>query len=242
MLNKAKEKIKKHNPKLYQKLIDWRDNHLGFYHKSYSQFGEDLVLRHFVLKDNKNYQGFFIDIGAYHPTKYSNTYYFYQRGWRGLNIDAKPGSMMRFNKKRPKDTNLEIGVALKSDKKEFYIFKEPAFNTFSLEMANKWQAQGQELLRKELVTIDSLSNILDEYLPDNKKIDFMSIDVEGFDLEVLKSNNWQKYRPRYILVELHDEKIENILESEIYLFLKNNNYSLASWSVITLVFKDENLN
>lgn len=200
------------------------------------------MFRHFIEVEKQNETGFFMDIGAYHPTKYSNTYFFYKKGWRGINIDAKPGSMTKFNQKRPRDINLEMGVAIKSEQKEFYIFKESAFNTFSKLIAQNYQEQGQELLKKEIVTIDRLDNILNNYLPLEQKIDFMSIDVEGLDLEVLKSNNWQKYRPRYILIELHAEKMEEILKSDAYLFLIGHNYKLISWTVITLIFRDENIN
>ena len=87
----------------------------------YSQNGEDLILNRFL--ENKE-KGFFIDVGAHHPIRFSNTYLFYKKGWSGINIDAMPGSMTKFNKIRPKDINIEKGVGIKNDKLIFYQFNE----------------------------------------------------------------------------------------------------------------------
>src|SRR4051794_10306733 len=71
---------------------------------SYSQEGEDMVLRRVF---NNKRGGFFVDVGAHHPRMYSNTYYFYLRDWRGINIDAMPGGMAAFDRMRPGDINVE---------------------------------------------------------------------------------------------------------------------------------------
>ena len=74
---------------------------------SYSQDGEDMVLRK-IFKNQK--MGFYVDIGAHHPKRFSNTHLLYKKGWKGINIDATPGSMKLFNQLCPRDTNLELGV------------------------------------------------------------------------------------------------------------------------------------
>src|SRR5690554_5496726 len=83
--------------------------HYGSHYKiNYSQEGEDQVLKR--IFENQN-SGFYVDIGAYHPFKYSNTMHFYRQGWRGINIDASKNSMVEFNKHRPKDINIELAVS-----------------------------------------------------------------------------------------------------------------------------------
>jgi hypothetical protein len=72
---------------------------------SWSQEGEDLILAR-IFGDKPD--GFYVDVGAHHPKRFSNTYYFYRRGWRGINIDAMPGSMLAFNRLRPSDINIEL--------------------------------------------------------------------------------------------------------------------------------------
>jgi len=77
--------------------------------KYYSQFGEDAVLR--VLVNSGERPGFYVDVGAYHPKHLSNTYFFYKKGWRGINIDPNPRSIKLFNLLRPTDINLNVAIA-----------------------------------------------------------------------------------------------------------------------------------
>ncbi len=232
--SELKEYIREKYPHFFYFLKKTKEIFFGFYRKSYSQFGEDMVLSTFlnVLK-----KGFYVDIGAYHPKKFSNTYFFYKRGWRGINIDAKPGSMKLFRKKRKKDINLEIGVSKEEKELDFYISNITTNNTFSKKMADMSISNGEILEKKVVVKTITLERILDKYLPKNQKIDFISIDVEGLDMEVLESNNWDKYKPGFILVEMHNIDIVDIKNSEIYKFLEPIGYRLISVANITLIFK-----
>lgn len=91
-----------------------------------------MVLRRFFEQKKK---GFYVDIGAHHPKRFSNTYYFYRIGWSGINIDAMPGSMRLFEKWRPRDVNLEVGVSANESVLEYFVFNEPALNGFSRELS-----------------------------------------------------------------------------------------------------------
>ncbi|MDO8610866.1 MAG: FkbM family methyltransferase, partial [bacterium] len=164
----------------------------------FAQDGEDLVLDR--LLDGK-LDGFYIDIGAHHPSRFSNTFLFYQRGWSGLNIDAQPKSMELFNLCRPRDINIECGVGLQEKNESFFQFNEPALNTFNSEEARIKDHHPYYIESITTVKIRRLDDILLENLKNGQKIDFMSVDVEGFDLEVLMSNNWQRVRPKFVLAE-----------------------------------------
>ena len=200
----------------------------------YSQNGEDLILNRFL--DNKK-EGFFVDVGAHHPIRFSNTYLFYKKGWTGINIDAMPGSMIQFNKIRPKDINIESGVGLKNDQLTFYQFNESALNTFSKKEALSKNKNGYEIIKSNLVQVESLENLLDKHMPRNTKIDFLNIDVEGKDEEVLISNNWEKYNPSYILVEILRENYIGDKNSSIKKFLKSRNYIPINKIFDTYIFK-----
>ncbi len=200
----------------------------------YSQNGEDLVLNRFL--DNKK-EGFFVDIGAHHPIRFSNTFLFYKKGWSGINIDAMPDSMAQFNKIRPKDINIEIGVGLKNDNLTFYQFNESALNTFSKKEALSKEKDRYKIIKSNMVKVDTLENILDKYLPKNKKIDFFNIDVEGKDEEVLISNNWEKYKPDYILIEILREVYLSKNNSSIKKFLKTKGYIPINKIFDTYIFK-----
>ena len=200
----------------------------------YSQNGEDLILNR--LLENKE-KGFFIDVGAHHPIRFSNTYLFYKKGWSGINIDAMPGSMTKFNKIRPKDINIECGVGLKNDQLTFYQFNESALNTFSKKEALSKNKDGYKIIKSNFLKVESLENLLDKYMPRNTKIDFLNIDVEGKDEEVLISNNWEKYKPNYILVEILREKYIANPNSSIKKFLKSIGYIPINKIFDTYIFK-----
>jgi FkbM family methyltransferase len=166
---------------------------------SFSQDGEDMLLRGIFVGQST---GFYVDVGAHHPQRFSNTNYFYLAGWHGINIDAMPGSMEPFRQLRPRDINLEIGVSESTETLPYYVFNEPALNGFSKEVTDRVTEKGEyKLLFTKPVPTRPLAEILDEYLPANQTIDFLTIDVEGLDQAVLRSNNWEKYRPRVILTE-----------------------------------------
>jgi len=206
---------------------------------SYSQEGEDMVIRGF-FEGKKNYKGFYVDIGAHHPYRYSNTQHFYKSGWRGINVEPTPGAIKSFNFFRKRDINLNIGISSVADKLTFYCFNEPALNGFSKEISmqrNETLKQYKIIKEVEIQTLP-LADVLDKYLPSGQKIDFLTIDVEGLDLQVLRSNNWAKYKPDYILVE---DKVdfENLTSSEVYSYLKEQGYHLVAKTMRTLFFSTQ---
>jgi FkbM family methyltransferase len=164
-----------------------------------SQEGEDVLLKR-LLKSHYRKPGFFLDVGAHDPIRFSNTYHYYINGWRGINIDPKPGMKSLFDKVRPDDHNLEMGISDCEDSLTYYQFKEPAFNTFDIKSV-EYAKTRTDLILESLVQVKPLSIVLDEYLPPDQSLIFFNIDVEGFELNVLKSNNWDKYRPKIIIVE-----------------------------------------
>lgn len=207
----------------------------SYHNLSFSQEGEDMILRRFFDRKEK---GFYVDVGAHHPQRFSNTYFFYLKGWRGINIDPIPGRMKLFDRLRHRDINLEIGISDAKKSLVYYIFNEQALNTFSKELAEQRKAP-YKVIQKQRVETYPLAEVLDRYLPLNQKIDFLSVDVEGLDIEVLKSNNWAKYRPHIILIEaLGMASLEESMNSEISLFLKQQGYRLIAKAKNTLFFED----
>ena len=206
---------------------------------SYSQEGEDLVLKRIF----ENKIGFYVDVGAHHPKRFSNTYLFYKKGWKGINIDALPGSMRLFEKIRPRDINIEMGVAKAEDELNYYVFNEPALNTFSEKFSKDIENLNNGYCLKKIikVKVDRLEKILDIHLHDNE-IDFLNIDVEGLDYDVLESNNWNKYRPRFVLVEILNNSEYDLNNHPIVKFMKEKNYSIYARLMNTIFFKVDNSN
>lgn len=215
---------------LAQEIVN-RHDYLRFINTSFSQEGEDIILSQlFYGRTN----GFYLDIGAHQPIQYSNTYRFYLNGWRGINIDAMPGSMDEFNKLRPGDTNLEAAISNWNEILTYYMFKAAGLNTFSREHAVQMEQNGYQLGQVVQIQTTTMNAVLDKYLPKNQQIDFLSLDVEGLELAVLQSNNWSKYRPTILLVESLDLKNKDVLRH----YLTAQQYNLVAQTVNNLYFKN----
>jgi hypothetical protein len=191
----------------------------------YSQEGEDIILDR-IFGEQQN--GFYVDIGAHHPKRFSNTYMFYRRGWRGINVDAMPGSMEAFCRIRPRDISLEMGISYESGVREFHVFYEGALNTFDNALAEKNITQGWK--RKDVICVNlkTVNSILAEHLPANTQIDFMTIDIEGLDDLVLPTLDFTQYRPKIIVCEALNKNVQDVLSSKLASFLNKEGYFLYS--------------
>jgi len=200
----------------------------------FSQLGEDCLLWHYF---HTVIGGFYVDVGCHHPTRYSNTYLLHNfRQWRGINIDADERAIAKFQESRPGDINLTLGVGAFAGEREFTIFNDGAVNTFDSRMALQQQVNfGTPKITK--VSILPLADILDRYLPPDVSIDYMNVDCEGLDHEVVASNNWSKYRPKILTVELFGFPIENPLSHQTVSFLKAQGYKVISYLHATLFFE-----
>ena len=164
---------------------------------SYSQCGEDAEIDRILGHKD---QGFYVDIGASDPRRFNNTNRFYRRGWSGLNIEPNPELFSRLKKARRRDVNLNIGIGEKRSRMVFQEFVPYTLSTFSEAEAARYQKQGYKLVESYPVDLKRLDEVLREHC-DDRDIDFMSIDTEGLDLEVLHSNDWETFRPRVICIE-----------------------------------------
>jgi len=211
------------------------------FHKSYSQDGEDMVMRALFEYLPKGYRGFFVDVGAHHPVRFSNTFHFYKKGWRGINIDATPGSMRPFGWVRRRDINLELGIGAERGSLSFFCFDESALNTLSEQVAQERAAGGRYKITKKVeVPVIPLREVLRQNLPVGTQIDFLSVDVEGMDEMVLRSNDWQVFRPTFVLAEdTHFDPNEGKTQaSGVYAFLREQGYQMVAKTPRTLIFKD----
>ncbi len=230
-----KKAVRRLTPKFFQEIFT---EPFRYVNMSYSQEGEDTLLARFF--ENKKGFGFYIDVGAHHPQRFSNTYCFYKKGWSGINIDAMPGCMKAFDRDRERDLNLEAAVSDKEEILTYYIFNEPALNGFHKELSRGRDKNGGYFITgtREIKTV-KLSDILDRHSHRFKEIDFLSVDVEGLDLQVLKSNNWDKYRPAIVMTEdLDNFTIDEKGKSQVVGFLEKTGYRLYAKTVNTLFFID----
>lgn len=203
---------------------------------SYSQFGEDAIARAF-FEEKKTQRGFYVDVGAHSPKFYSNTYHFYKQGWRGINIEPTPGRIAMFNRVRPRDTNLELAISDREEELTFFVFEsEGLMNTADPRQARTYAAELRETPKQVKVRARPLRDALAEHVAPATKIDLMSVDVEGFDAAVLRSNDWTRYRPDLLMVECLVADVEAVQRSETAGILDQAGYGLYAWAPKTAFF------
>ena len=187
--------------------------------KSYSQEGEDKkILKYF--KNLKN--GFYVDVGAYNPIRASNTYLLHKKGWEGINVDADYFSYKLFNILRPKDYNFNCAVTLR--KKKFVNLYYPKDSSQIKTINEKFRNIALDKFYFKKVRVSTLNNLIKQTKFYEKKIDFLNIDCEGEDYEVLKSLDLKIYRPRLICIEINILSVDNIKKSKVYKYLVKNGY------------------
>lgn len=200
----------------------WHKLYFQMIKGSYSQGGEDLVISRLLGSEPT---GLYIDVGAGDPDRFNNTKRFYLRGWHGINIEPNTRLYQKLVAARPRDINLNFGVAKEKGELTYYEIFPDTLSTFSKEEAGKRKAEGYAVNKESKAKVDTLANILAEHLGENQ-IDFLSVDTEGFDLIVLQSNAWTKYRPKIICLESAVARAENI-HREPGIFLESLGYQKA---------------
>jgi FkbM family methyltransferase len=203
-----------------------------FGHPSFSQEGEDVFLDQLT---NSKKNGFYVDVGAHHPFRFSNTYRLYLNGWHGLNIDPNPEVEIQFKTFRPRDKTWTGGISDHNGSAQFYRFNEPALNTLNPNRAKELAADSPyKLIQEATIPIKTLTQVLDEIHAPNS-FDFLNIDVEGAELQVLKGFDFKKYRPQIIFIESLSRNDMNHNDPVQSLLVQNGYQMIASFSR-TLVY------
>ncbi len=200
---------------------------------SFSQHGEDqFILQYFGQRRH----GIYLDIGANHPHRLSNTYLLYRRGWRGITVEPIRRLVDAHRKLRPADTQVHAGIGAGEGGARFYELNPHVLSTFDKEVADATIRNGVSELRAAYdVPILPVSSIVSTYAPG--PIDVMSVDVEGLELSVLNSVDWESCAPQLILVELQTAAGRNPAANEIREFLKSRGYRFVISLGVNEVFE-----
>lgn len=201
----------------------------------YSQVGEEIYLRSIFGKFGRYYErsGFYVDVGAHHPCKWSNTMWAYESGWHGINIEPNKQLYELLCAFRPRDVNINVGISDKEKTLDYYAFTEPAYNTCSEVIANDYMRDGITLKETYTIPVRRLCDIFDEY--NVTKIDFLNIDTEGFELQVLNTVDFS-VEISVIMIEQHCNVL-NIGTSKEYSFLKAHGYEVACVHDFTVIYE-----
>lgn len=211
---------------------------LKYKKNSYSQCGEDLIVE-FILNEMGLKNITYLDVGAHHPYYLSNTALFYEKGFSGICVEPDPEQFKEIKKYRKRDSckNVGIGIDHQSDA-NFYIMSTPTLNTFSEEEALRYAQGSHKIIRVDkipLITIEEIMVPLHGNIPN-----FISLDVEGMDYEILKSFDFSRFRPEVFCVETltytednSEKKLNKIID-----FMISNNYFVYADTYINTIFVD----
>lgn len=168
--------------------------------RSYSQCGEDRIAK-FIFDTLHIPAPCYLDIGAHHPHYLNNTTLFYAAGGHGVNVEPDPALIADFSEKRPRDVNLNIGIGEKEGTLPFFVMNVRTLNTFSESEARQLEQSGKFRIEQVLqIPLRSVNTVLEEQFGKDAP-DFVSLDVEGLDLQILQSFDFSRWKPKVICVE-----------------------------------------
>ncbi len=200
-----------------------------------SQFNEENDL--FDLFE-KGHIGNYVDVGCFHPNKFSNTRKMHRSGWDGINIDLNPFTIDLFNFARPKATNLCVALSNKVKKTKIYHHHELSpQNTINKDHL-KWMEEhfGLKKLKSKFIKTQTLENVLKKYNFIN--IDFLNVDIEGNELEVITSLNLKKFKVKLICIEiLGFNNLQKKRKKKLLNYLKRNKYRMIKKMGSNYIFK-----
>jgi FkbM family methyltransferase len=211
---------------------------------SFAQYGEDIIVQ--GIFDTLNLPTpHYIDIGAHHPTNLSNTYFFYTKGSSGVCIEPSPQLFAHIAKARPRDICLNVGISDTTHTSvPYYVLTAQTMNTFSKEDAEKTIAApavygAQKIEHIEHIDLVPMNEILDKYF--STYGDFLSIDTEGFDEQIVRSIDFTKYRPKVLCIETIEQGAANTFHknTELIEYLMTKNYFVYADTYVNTIFVDK---
>lgn len=205
-----------------------------FQNNSYSQNGEDLILSR-LLEDHP--VGRYIDVGAHHPFRFSNTARLNIGGWSGLNVDSNPKSIKDFEIFRKFDENMCIALGKTEEYRSYFQFEESALNTFANERVLQLKVLGINPISVNQIKVVNAKNFLESRFTNDTYL--FTLDIEGLDLEIIKDLEYHSFKPCFIVFEIEMQSIQDVFDliSRIdYL----NHYKLKSVAFNSVILQSEN--
>lgn len=227
MIRELMNSVMEHSPNMYRKI-------------SYSQCGEDIIVD-FVLNSLNVEHPTFLDIGAHHPVFLNNTYLFYRKNIHGICIEPDPDSFARIRRARPRDICLNVGIG--TDNREladFFILSSRSLNTFSKETADAYVNEGNQKIEHVIkVPLFTVHDIITKYLKTTPT--FVSLDAEGYDLEIIRNFNFGRFRPEIFCIETlsYSSKNQEVKNTEILQLMEREGYLNYADTYINTIFVDK---
>lgn len=204
-----------------------------------SQCGEDAIVMHYFStnKPLNGRAGFYIDVGAFHPRYMSNTALLHTMGWQGINIDANADMIEVFKRERPEDISLAVGVGRERGRLPYFAFKgRPGMNTFSENFRDEVAPWAGEPEVHTFLEVMPLRDILQPHLKPGQQIDYMDIDIEGFDDIAVETYDFAGFPPSLVSVEVHGLNMDALGENRVVSLMRERGYRLLAYTINTAFF------
>ena len=204
-----------------------------FLNRSFSQNGEDLILSRLL---EKHPIGKYIDIGAHHPYRFSNTANLNIAGWKGLNVDSSEASIKIFEDFRKCDENLCIALGKTEELRTYFEFQESALNTFAEDRVLELQRSSIYPKNVHPIKVVRAKDFLEAKYTSDTYI--FTLDVEGLDLEIITDLDFNAFKPCFLIIEMNFESLEDVIELKSKIeFL--NHYKVISVAFNSVIFKSK---
>lgn len=199
---------------------------------TYSQFGEDIIAT-IVLRNVSS--GFYVDIGAHHPYRHSNTALLHLRGWQGVNVEPMQEGIQQFGEYRPHATNVRAAIHNEHDEVTLYKVKGGLANTV-LERRVAGLMQTHESAGEEVVPALSINDVFERYVPDGVHVNYMTVDIEGYDTEAILAFDVARYLPDVMCIEVFGPDVLNLGANRVVRHLVSHGYHPYAFNIYSLTF------
>lgn len=202
---------------------------------SYSQFGEDISAQN-ALRNISH--GFYVDVGAHHPLKLSNTALLHLRGWDGINVEPREDAIEEFEQHRPRALNLRAAVHNELDVVTLHKFRGGRIDTVLADRA-EMLARNKDVAGEEKVPAMSMNQLFERHVPAGVTVNYLTVDIEGYDEEAVLAFDLDRYRPDVVCVELHRYDVMALGENPVVRHFKDAGYHPFAINIMSFTFVRE---
>jgi FkbM family methyltransferase len=199
---------------------------------SYSQFGEDITAQNLLRNVGS---GFYVDIGAHHPLRHSNTAMLHMKGWQGVTVEPMLQGFRAFQRFRPHAINVRAAIHNEKDSVTLYKFRGGLANTVMKERAEDMR-ESKEVVGEEVVPALNLNGVFERHVPEGVRVNYLTVDIEGYDTEAILAFDLDKYRPDVVCIEIHRPDMLALGEHAAVKHLSGHGYQLYAINVFSFTF------
>lgn len=199
---------------------------------SYSQFGEDIAASK-LLRNIRS--GFYVDVGAHHPLRHSNTAMLHMKGWQGVTVEPNRQGFRACRRFRPHAINVHAAIHNHAESVTLYKFRGGLSNTTMPDRADDMRAS-KKVVGEEVVSALSLNRLFERHVPDGVHVNYLSVDIEGYDTEAILEFDLDRHQPDVVCIEIHRPDMMALGQDTAVRYMFDHGYQLYAINVFSFTF------